>query len=370
MPNSEWKIPNDPDVDPENIEPGADLSESNLSEAELPGANLSEANLRSADLSNTNLSEAELSNAYLFDVDLSSALLQHADLSEADIRSADLSEAFLGYADLSSASLGGTTLSGSNLVRADLTSASLLDADLSKADLHNATLSDANFRNAILSDANLRKATFSDANLRNATLSGSDLTRSNLKNALLWDTLLSDILVSRNTDFSRPRKRLADFAKDEETDTPSNLADYWDVVARTNHELRTVYSDNGLLSKARNARVRERHARRKEALHDDTQRGTAAAIGSLISRWTTGYGVKLLPVVGVMLALFFGSTIVYSNTGMSVAESLYYSVVTFTTSPPNPPEPGLMRLVAAVETFLGTTMIVFLGYVLGAREQV
>jgi len=71
-----------------------------------------------------------------------------------------------------------------------------------------------------------------------------------------------------------------------------------------------------------------------------------------------------------MLSLFLGSAAVYSDAGMGVAESLYYSAVTFTTSPPSAPNPGLMRLVAGVETFLGTTMIVFLSYVLGAREQV
>lgn len=71
-----------------------------------------------------------------------------------------------------------------------------------------------------------------------------------------------------------------------------------------------------------------------------------------------------------MLTLFLGFAGVYSTTEMSLQESLYYSAVTFTTSPPTSPEPGVMRVVAGIETFLGTTAIIFLGYVLGNRERV
>ncbi|ELZ53151.1 hypothetical protein C465_01349 [Halorubrum distributum JCM 9100] len=73
-----------------------------------------------------------------------------------------------------------------------------------------------------------------------------------------------------------------------------------------------------------------------------------------------------------MILLYLLSAGVYHFVGeMSVGRSLYYSVVTFTTSPPEPAPTGLvMRAVAGFETFAGTTAVVFLGYVLGTREQV
>lgn len=95
----------------------ANLSQRDLSDADLSGANLSYANLSYADLSGANLSYA---------------YLRCADLHEADLRCA-----YLGFADLR----------GAKLIWADLGEADLSDADLIGANLH---------------DANLRCATFDD----------------------------------------------------------------------------------------------------------------------------------------------------------------------------------------------------------------
>jgi len=116
----------------------ADLSDANLS-----GANLSEADLRWANLSEANLSEADLRGA-----DLSEADLYAADFSRANLRGADLSEADLRGADLS---------------EADLSEANLRGADLSEADLRRANLSGANLSGANLSEADLRRANITGA---------------------------------------------------------------------------------------------------------------------------------------------------------------------------------------------------------------
>jgi len=72
-----------------------------------------------------------------------------------------------------------------------------------------------------------------------------------------------------------------------------------------------------------------------------------------------------------MLTLYLGSALVYWHWGeMWWGRSLYYSVVTFTTAPPKTPPGGITSIVAGIETFAGTTAIVFLGYVLGTRESV
>lgn len=84
----------------------------------------------------------------------------------------------------------------------------------------------------------------------------------------------------------------------------------------------------------------------------------------------TGYGVRLRWVGVLMTFLLLGSASLYHYEGMSLGQSLYYSIVTFTTSPPSKPTSSIMQAIASFETIAGTTAIVFLGYVLGARERV
>jgi len=54
----------------------------------------------------------------------------------------------------------------------------------------------------------------------------------------------------------------------------------------------------------------------------------------------------------------------------NIVDTLYFSIVTFTTSPPESVSVGMSQWVAMIETFAGTLLIVLLGYVLGNREQV
>ena len=84
---------------------GANLSDANLSHANLRSINLSGASLRDAYLFNTNLSDADLSGAdllgaYAWHVNLSSAKLVYARLSGASLLHANLSNTNLSYAYL------------------------------------------------------------------------------------------------------------------------------------------------------------------------------------------------------------------------------------------------------------------------------
>jgi|GEM_PF-3934577 len=92
---------------PDNLGPGADLYNCDLSDAELSGFDLSGANLSGANLSETKLSGANLT---------------FADLSHTNLSGADLSDA-----DLIGANLNGADLSGANLCRASTRFANLGD---------------------------------------------------------------------------------------------------------------------------------------------------------------------------------------------------------------------------------------------------
>ena len=121
---------------------GSTLSHAKLSGAHLPNADLGDADLSGADLSNALLLNANLIVADLSGADLSNALLDNADLV-ADLSNADLSGANLLGADLSDGNLFSADLSDGNLIGADLSRADLSDANLVGANLENANLSGA-----------------------------------------------------------------------------------------------------------------------------------------------------------------------------------------------------------------------------------
>jgi uncharacterized protein YjbI with pentapeptide repeats len=138
--------------------------------------------LRKITLSDATLSHTFLPNADLSDVNLSGADLANADLSHTFLPNTDLSDANLSGADLANAVVGDPDLSGANLSGANLASVFLLDANLSRADLGgahlpNASLENANLRGHDLSDTYLFNANLIEADLREADLSGADLEK-------------------------------------------------------------------------------------------------------------------------------------------------------------------------------------------------
>jgi hypothetical protein len=110
----------------------ADLSDADLSYANLFGAMLDSANLDGADLSYAILDSANLRGADLFFADLCEAQLEGAVLNMADLSYSDLRRARLNSANLSGADLSHSNLQGANLRRADLREADLRGADLSE----------------------------------------------------------------------------------------------------------------------------------------------------------------------------------------------------------------------------------------------
>jgi hypothetical protein len=101
-------------------------------------------------------------------------------------------------------------------------------------------------------------------------------------------------------------------------------------------------------------------------------------IGGVLSRLLTGYGTRPTFVLG-WTGLILVLTTAWFELGPvpSGLEGgpLYYSVVTFVTSPPHPiqevGEVGMItEIIVLLETYIGTTLIVLLGYVLGNRERV
>jgi uncharacterized protein YjbI with pentapeptide repeats len=132
-------------------------------------------------------------------VDLHGEWFFGLNMSEFDLTFADLTDAGLGDANLTNARLDGATLTDASLSDANLTGASLALADLTFANLTDANLTDANLLVADLTDADLTDANLTDANLAGADLTDADLAGADLTGADLFDADLTDALYDAAT---------------------------------------------------------------------------------------------------------------------------------------------------------------------------
>ncbi|WP_157969473.1 pentapeptide repeat-containing protein [Haloplanus rubicundus] len=327
---------------------GTDFEGAEFTNADFSSANFKETIFINADLNNVDLAAADLTNSDLsnihFDtVNLGTATLTNANLTNAKLTKVNLGTATLANADLTDAEfdayLGTATLTDANFANTDLSNVNLNGANLSETDLSNQDFSGTN-----LSGSNLRKANLSNANLAGSNLSKSDLREANIE----------DISVDGRTTCKRLDKDSRDL----------------DSTARACHNLKTVFSDHGLVGKARNMYVQERRIRSLEAKMSDGW-FNRRYLGSLPSRIFTGYGVQIGNLVGWMILLFVISTGVYVNAGVesSFSENVSYSVLAFTVAPPRVPSGTTTQVVMMIETFFGTLSIVLMGYILGNRER-
>jgi len=131
-------------------EPVPDLSKADLADADLSGSECDILIDGAPNLSRCNLSEANLSRADLGGVNLSEAILDAADLSGAEM------EFTL---------LRGANLHGANLNCSRLTEVDLRESNLSGVDLSSATLTRAELRGANVSDAVCESTLFANTDL-------------------------------------------------------------------------------------------------------------------------------------------------------------------------------------------------------------
>lgn len=214
---------------------------------------------------------------------------------------------------------------------------------------------------AKLTNGDFRNADFGETNLREVELTGADLRGANVK----------DVSVSGSTTCKRlyePQKPdIPEWSKDSNARVH---AARWSGTAQTYHDLKTVFSNHGLVSKARSMYLQERRARRLE-IKVANGRFNPQYLGSRLSQIFTGYGVQIQNLVFWMLTLFIFSTVMYVNTGVrdTLMANISYSVLAFTVAPPEVPEGVWMQFMMMIETFFGTLSTVLLGYILGNRER-
>ncbi len=138
-----------------------------------------------ADLSQVNLTEANLNNAKLSGADLNKANLCKATISAANLSDSDLNEINLSYAEIAQTNFSNSFLKNANLVCAKGIKSNFTRIELQEVDLSKGDFPDANFSQPKLDNTNLRKSDISNADLNKACLKGANLERANLQRANL-----------------------------------------------------------------------------------------------------------------------------------------------------------------------------------------
>ncbi|ASJ03493.1 voltage-gated potassium channel [Thermococcus profundus] len=337
------------DLSGENLS-GEDLEEAYLSEANLSGANLSEANLRYADLSDSNLDGADLSWAILTGADLSGASAKRADFTRANLEEADLS---------------GASLIGTNLSLASLRGANLTRADLRGTELYGAELESSNLLGADLRGARLHGVSFKGVrNIEHARLDakvieeveGDQLRKENPQRAIesylkalsvyleLKETFRSRGLYDRASAYTvgewRVRGKVQSIA--HRAESPAELEEFVPLTARSGKRWLIALE------------------------------GKTRWLLNVIYRLTSSYGESASRVLITTIAIVFVYAVIYWLAGAlgnsSFAESLYFSLVTFTTVGYGDIVPKeSYRLLAASEAFVGAFLMAFFVVVISRK---
>jgi hypothetical protein len=348
---------------PREILDGADVRDVNFPD----GIDFAEVSLRDADLGEVTLREADLSGA-----DLSDTILV-----DADLRRADLSEAVCWEVELNDGNLAG--------------------ADLESADLHESDCSDAVFRGANLHNADLEGTFFNRADLFDADLTGTrnygvvfSEARANegtdLDEWCVYDPHNEnqpEMEATTNTGTEADGKTASDPSRTDKHQEISQLS----KAEGAYQELESLCAENALLT------PQSRYFVRRQDIHTTEHRregNWSRWVRARISRAVVLYGESPFRVLAVAGLVILGSALLYplgllrsSSTGQLVtypaptqpvaliqtlAESLYFSTLTFTTMTFGLFRPvGVGKFLTMVETGAGIVLMALLVFVFGRR---
>lgn len=322
------------------------------------------------------LKEKDLKDAYLVKANLEGvnflfpAILFNANLEGADLMSASLKGVYLNEANLKEANLLGAKLEDANLTAANLERANLTHANLQRAKLVGAKLEGANFRNTNLKEADLFSAEIIGAK--------------NLRYAKLDNIIINE----REGDQWKNKKEIrAEYNYRMAMDIYVNLKNY--------------FRNDALYDKSSEYYIREQTLRGKilkiasKVKYDEKQENppyylqffykyknrkffpvlffleskTKWIVNRFLSMFSNYgespfrvflYSLFIIIIYSILYWCFQGITNENIDFNPSILESLYFSIVTFTTLGYGDYHPKpFFQLVATSEAFIGAFMLAF-----------
>ena len=340
-------------------------------------------------------------------------LLDGAELEDVNFPPAvDLAGVSLRDADMAEVTLHRVSMAGADLSDTDLTDSDMRNGDLSGVTCWDSELNDGYFANANLSGAELVEAdcgdaVFRNANLRGANLEGGFFARADFLDADLTETrtygaVLSEARANEGTkldewcvyDPNSGSESLSDDAESSQTGTANstNGLSERDVgllskAEGTYQELESLCSENALLE------PQSRYFIRRQDIHMAEHRregNWGRWLRARISRAVVLYGESPFRVLGAAGAVIVGTALLYplglvrsSGSGelmtypsptqplalvTTLAESLYFSTLTFTTMTFGLYKPvGVGKFLTMIETGAGIVLMALLVFVFGRR---
>lgn len=290
-------------------------------------------------------------------------------------------KSFVDLIDLSNLNLTGIALNNANLFRANFNGSSLDRAIMRKASLSYATFNSLKSKATSLQSADFRDAQLNDAEFREANLTGAQFGEDNAPPASLDRTDFRGVNLFRanfkncrfyGTKFERAHIRGSNIpeAHLEEADWGSYVIgqeqskeDLY-FAAPNYRKLKQWYTTIGMYHTAAKFYYREKEANRK-SLKWLSKHTFHYRLGLQLSWAVFGYGESWIRLLYWVAGIIFGSAVVYSTLGgLTLLQSLYYSVVSFTALgyggwvQPHPT--GWIQAVGAVESFIGVFIMALL----------
>jgi len=423
----------------------AEFSDADLLYAEFPDADLKHAKFPDADLSEAEFSDADLRYAELPDADLFEAGFPDADLCftefpRADLRYAEFPDADLRYSEFPDTSLSSAEFPRANLKEAEFPHADLKHAEFPHADLTEAEFQETTLRGINLTEANLREAEFLEADLRDARFrpeyarafayssttdrlgasledaqfeDGTDLRGADLSGARIYQTAFRDVRINDETRFGiedeNPYGTACRYEYDPNTGVSINEdTSRFEAAAWTYRRLESLFEENAMGERARNAHIRKEEAQRAHRAKQLESNEWVEENGFYPDSWPKSLGEyavstvnwhlhrhgeslrRLLSVSGLLIllcgVLYSGAGIARSspettyrltptdltNPGAALVDllnGLYFSVITFSTIGYGDfyPASPLSRLLVGIESLAGALFLALFVFVIGRR---
>ncbi len=228
-------------------------------------------------------------------------------------------------------------------------------ANLRHCKFHDGKIISCYFENATLSHSDFRNSTINNCNFNNSDLTGIGLHGAKIidcdfTNCILKDVTLSGAIVDEKTTFGKPLK----------SEHEGNLH----FASIEYKQIKQLYKNSSLHHIADEYHYREMVSKRKTTNKSNPKRWLNYIFGDLLCKYGTSYTRvflwSLLIIVFCAFLLNFNKSLLFYNQTVeaSFSDSLYFSMVTFTTLGYGDFHAvGLMRFLAGAESFSGAVLM-------------